>query len=79
MVDSSFVRVSGHHLLSAAAEEQAEQRQQSKWVKNAQGILTRKLCVVFTSYNLECEHTWLTLLYKGPGGIEGCVSLMLQQ
>ena len=57
MVDSSFVRVSGHHLLSAAAEEQAEQRQQSKWVKNAQGILTRKLCVVFTSYNLECEHT----------------------
>ena len=52
MVDSISVRVSGLYLLLAAAEEQAEQRQQSKWAKNAQGILIPVLFLQVTIWNV---------------------------
>lgn len=51
-----------HQLLSAAARQLAEQRQQNKWVKDALGILPfpsaeDKSCVILTGYNLDSVST----------------------
>ena len=58
-------------------QEPAEQSQQNKWVKDARGIFTtlfsreKSSCVILTGYNLDSEHTSLTLPSERPWWVRG--------